>query len=109
MALRKSYEGPERRIHQVFVTRNTEYHVRRGVVVGVRPRASGSLWIKNHGALSMKLEGHVKVGSLLPLPGSPKLGTRAYFADREGDILTSPVVAILRPPKNVVSEYPADR
>ena len=24
-----SYEGPERRIHRVFVTRNTEYHVRQ--------------------------------------------------------------------------------
>ena len=108
MALRTSYEGPERRIHQVFVTRNTEYHVRRGVCVGVRPRAGGSPWIKDHGALSMRLEGHVKVGSLLPLPGSPKLGYRVYFADRESDVLTSPVIAIVRPPRNVVSEYPPD-
>lgn len=109
MALRKSYEGSERRIHQVFVTRNTEYHLRRGVCVGVRPRASGSPWVKDHGALKMKLEGHVKPGSLLPLPGSPHLGARMYFADRENDILTSPVIAIVRPPKTTVSEYPADK
>lgn len=108
MALRKSYDGPERRIHQVFVTRNTEYHVRRGVCVGVRPRASGSPWIKDHGALRMRVEGHVQVGSLLPLPGSPRLGNRIYFADREDDILTSPVVAIIRPAKSIVSEYPPE-
>jgi len=108
MALRKSYEGPERRIHQVFVTRNTEYHVRRGVCVGVRPRGTGSPWIPNHGAIKMKVEGHVQVGSLLPLPGTPKLGTRVYFADGESDVLTSPVVAILRPPKNVVAQYPPE-
>ena len=108
MALRKPYEGTERRIHQVFVTRNTEYHVRRGVCVAVKPRDNKE-WIKDHSALSMRVEGHVKVGTLLPMVGAPKLGTRIYFAQGDSDILTSPVIAIVRPPKTVVSQYPPDK
>jgi hypothetical protein len=106
MIQRKRYEGPERRIHFVYVTRNTEYHVRRGVCVAVKQRTAPS-FVGEHGALSMRLDGHIKVGTLLPLPGPPKLGTRMYFANEEGDIITSPVVAIIRPPKKVVETYPS--
>ena len=35
------YQGPDRRIHRVFVTRNTEYHVRAGVCVAVRDLRGG--------------------------------------------------------------------
>jgi len=31
-----------------------------------------------------------------------------YFARGEEDILTSPVVAIVRPPKKIVDQYPDD-
>ena len=105
MANRKTYSGPERRIHKIYVTRNTEYHVRRGVCVAVKPRKAEG-WIPEHGAVDMKLEGHVKLGTLLPMPGPPKLGFRMYFARGEEDILTSPVVAIVRPPKKIVQQYP---
>jgi len=108
MANRKKYSGPERRIHKIYVTRNTEYHVRQGVCVAVKPR-DGKQWEAGHGAVKMKLEGHVKQGTLLPMPGPPKLGFRMYFARGDEDVLTSPVVAIVRPPKKVVQEYPPDR
>ena len=105
MAKRNSYGGPERRIHKVYVTRNTEYHVRAGVCVAVKPRKTKQ-WIPSHNAVEMKMQGHVKQGTLMPMPGDPKLGTRIYFANPDDDILTSPVVAILRPPKATVSQYP---
>ena len=41
------YLGKERRIHRIFVTRNSEYHVRRNVCVGVRDRRSGE-WLAGH-------------------------------------------------------------
>ena len=107
MNQRNPYQGPERRVHRVYVTRNTEYHVRRGVCIAVRQRKQPD-WEANHGALRMRLEGHVEMGTLLPLPGPPKLGTRLYFVSEESDVLTSPIVAILRPPKKVVEDYPAD-
>lgn len=108
MAKPNTYEGPERRIHKIYVTRNTEYHVRGGVCVAVKPRHEQS-FLSGHEALEMKLEGHVKQGTLLPMPGPPKLGFRMYFARGEQDILTSPVVAIVRPPKAVVQKYPREK
>lgn len=105
MIQRKKYEGPERRVHFVYVTRNTEYHVRRGVCVAVKQRTAQD-FVGQHGALRMRLDGHIKMGTLLPMPGPPKLGTRLYFANDEGDIITSPVVAIVRPARKIVEAYP---
>lgn len=104
---RKPYTGKERRIHKVYVTRNSEYHVRAGLCVAVKPR-KGS-WITDHEAVAMKLVAHMKVGTLLPLLDTPKLGNRLYFSVGKDDVLTSPVVAIIRPPKAVVAEYPSDK
>ena len=105
MAMITRYEGEDRRQHKVFVTKNTEYHVRKGTVVGVRPRGSKEFFA-DHQALSMRLEGFLPNGAHLPQPGLPKPGTRVYFATRENDVVTSPVVAIVRPPKATVAEYP---
>ena len=99
------YVGPERRVHQLYVTRHNEYHVRKGVCVAVKPPQSAE-WITDHGAISKKLDGVVKPGMQVPLPGPPVVGLGLYFSDRSGSIITSSVVAILRPPKNVVSQYP---
>lgn len=104
----KPYQGPERRIHHIYVTQHTEYHVRRDVCVAVRRRET-SEWLPVHDALRMRVEGHVKQGTILPMPGRPRLGHRIYFVNDLTDILTSPVVAIVRPPKVVVSNYPSDQ
>ena len=103
---RPKYTGPERRIHRVYVTRNTEYHVREGVCVAVKPRHASD-WNTEHEAVAMTVEGHVKVGALLPMPGPPKIGYRIYFAEDNNDVLTSPVVAIARPHKTTVAQYPS--
>jgi len=101
------YQGPERRIHKVYVTHNTEYHVRKGVCVAVKPRRS-TIWIEEHGALFMRLDGVVKDGFLLDMPRPATLGARLYFTNGDREILTSPVVEVARPEKNVVLGYPKE-
>ena len=95
----------ERRQHRVFVTRHTEYHLRAGHVVAVRTCGSRA-WLSAHDALGMRLEGFVAPGTLVPRLGVPTLGQRLYLARGEDDVVTSPLVAIDRPPKAVVGEYP---
>ena len=99
------YSGAERRTHKVFVTKNTEYHVRAGMVVAVRPRGSKE-WLSEHSALSMMVQGFILPGTFLPQAGSPKPGQRAYLAINGDDVVTSAIVAIVRPPKSTVAEYP---
>ena len=106
MATYTRYAGDERRHHKIFVTKNTEYHVRKGVVVGVRPRGAKD-WHPDHSAVAMRVEGFVLQGTFLPQPGAPKPGQRLYLATQDNDVVTSPVVAIVRPPKATVAEYPA--
>ncbi|MCU0659448.1 MAG: hypothetical protein MUF64_30550 [Polyangiaceae bacterium] len=101
------YSGEERRHHKVYITKNTEYHVRAGQVVAVRPRGSKT-WMRRHKALAMKLEGHIEVGTLIPHPGAPRPGQRLFLAVEDNDVITSPVVAIVRPPRSTVVEYPSD-
>ena len=98
------YAGPDRRVHKVYITKHTEYHVRDGEVVAVRPRGSRD-WETNHEALEMRIQGRIGVGLWVPQPGTPRPGERLYLADEESDVVTSPVVAIVRPPKNTVAEY----
>lgn len=107
MKLHRSYTGPERRIHKVYVTRNTEYHMRRDVCVAVKSRKPG-IRGAGHDALNMRLEGHIMLGRMLPMPGPPKLGFRMYFASGKHDVFTSPVVDIIRPSKKVVAQYPVE-
>jgi hypothetical protein len=100
------YSGEERRHHKVYITKNTEYHVRAGQVVAVRPRGSKQ-WLRRHKALAMRLEGHLDVGTFIPRPGAPRPGQRLFLAIEDNDVVTSPVVAIVRPPKTTVGDYPS--
>jgi hypothetical protein len=108
MEKRTSYTGPERRIHKIYVTENTEYHVRRGVCVAVRPRTPHAGWVEGNRAVRMRLEGHFRPGTAMPTIGLPQVGFRLYFAGAGHDIITSPLVAIVRPPKEDVAQYPVD-
>ena len=91
------------------MTRNTEYHVRSGRVVAVRPRGS-STWLERHDALDLEIQGHVDPGGTIPLPGPPGPGQRLYLArsGKERDVVTSPVSSVERPTKDIVSEYPPE-
>jgi hypothetical protein len=102
-----SYAGPDRRIHKVFVTRNTEYHVRQGKCVGVRDRESGD-WLQQHFALYRPIIGSIKFfesGAMSALPGLPRIGESMYFEDVGRDLVTSSVVSVERPKPEVVAEY----
>jgi hypothetical protein len=102
------FAGVERRQHAVFVTKNSEYHARRGQVVAVRQRGASD-WARSHKALLMRVEGHVEPASGIPLPGPPGPGQRLFLArDEDESVTTSVVVAVERPPKETVAQYPAD-
>jgi hypothetical protein len=109
-----SYTGVERRIHKVYVTRNTEYHLREGVCVAVRDRNGGGFHTA-HIALSLRLEGAVRVysnGGVIPHASDPEPGDAIYFTYRRPDgeerqIVTSRLLSVERPVKSVVNAYPA--
>lgn len=104
-----SYQGPERRIHRVFVTRNTEYHVRRDRCVAVRDRETGE-WVSGHFALSLHVAGAIKFfegGALAASPGLPSIGESMYFEAMGRDLVTSAIVSVERPPAETISAYPS--
>jgi hypothetical protein len=109
-----SYQGKERRRHRVYVTRNTEYHVRDEVCVAVRDRGSNA-WRSAHIALNLKIEGGVKLfsnGAVIPNLASPSVGDAMFFNVMSSDgeerqIVTSRIEKIDRPPKRVVLSYPS--
>lgn len=103
-----TYEGPERRIHRVFVTRNTEYHVRRDRCVAVRDRESGE-WLTRHFAVSLHIAGAIKFfegGALAASPGLPAIGESMYFEAMGRDLVTSAIVSVERPQAEVLAQYP---
>ena len=102
-----SSRSAERRIHHVFVTENTEYHVRRNRCVGVRDRRSGE-WLPQHRAMQRRVAAAITLlanGSLTADQNLPIPGQRIIF-DGESSVLTGPVIAIERPPKAIVMAYP---
>jgi hypothetical protein len=103
-----AYEGPERRIHKVIVTRNTEYYVRERRCVAVRDRSTGS-WVKNHFAVDRAIMGAIRYldsGELFAAPGLPQVGESMYFEELGGDLVTSAVVAVERPARELFLQLP---
>lgn len=101
------YEGLERRIHKVFVTRNTEYHVKGSTCVGVRDRETGA-WLRGHFAVERPVIGSIKFwgsGAMDANPGLPRVGESMYFEDVGRDLVTSCVVSVERPRPEVLAEY----
>ncbi len=102
-----SFNGPERRRHRVYVTRNTEYHFRDGFCVAVRDRRSGD-FLQGHLALRRRLQGGLKIymnGALVPNPGEPEPGEALLFMNDGRDLVTSPIERIERPSKEIVAAY----
>jgi hypothetical protein len=90
------------------MTRNTEYHFRDGMCVGVRDRRTGD-WLPGHLALRRQLFGSIRFfmnGSILPNPGEPRVGEALFFAQGGRDLITSPLESVERPAKELVAEYP---
>lgn len=104
-----SYPGRDRRIHRVFVTRNTEYHVRSGICIGVRDRRTGT-WMQGHLALRSRVSGGLRfngLGGIRPNSGQPSVGESLFFQAAGRDLVTSTILTIERPPKELVTEYAA--
>ena len=102
------YQGSERRIHHVFVTRNTEYHFRRQRCVGVRDRETGT-WLSDHFAVDRPITGSIKFfesGAMTANPTLPRIGESLYFEEEGRDLVTSAVVSVERPRPEVVAAYP---
>jgi hypothetical protein len=103
------FRGNDRRRHRVFMTRNTEYHFRDGFCVAVRDRRTGE-WLPGHLALRRQLFGSIRFfmnGALLPNPGEPKVGEALFFASGGRDLITSALVSVERPAKDIVQDYPS--
>lgn len=99
--------GAERRVHRVFVTRNTEYHVRGEKCVGVRDRESGE-WLRAHFALNLDITGSLRFfdsGALRATPGLPQIGESLYFEAKGRDLVTSAVVSVERPRPETLAAY----
>lgn len=99
------HPGQERRRHRLFVTQNTEYHLRDRKCVGVRDLWSGQ-WHQEHPAVGRQL-----FGAVMPGPGGlepisdPQPNCLLWFENGENDILTSRLSVVTRPPKQVVQKY----
>ncbi len=105
------YNGPERRIHRILITRNTEYHLRRRTCVRVRDRRTG-VWMEGHRAQGRSIAGSFAFGEQdapVNLSGVPEPGECVFFESGSGHLITSPVLMVRRPPKPLVlAEYPED-
>lgn len=100
--------GSERRRHRLFVTQNTEYHLRDRTCIAVRDVWSGQ-WISEHPAVGRKL-----FGALKPCPtgfeplDAPEPNCLLWFENGDDDILTSRLSVVTRPGKAIVNRYPAE-
>jgi hypothetical protein len=102
-----SYTGPDRRIHRVFITRNSEYHMKRSTCVAIRDRKSGE-WSRDHSALRQEIAGSILFdddGSIKISPGLPRVGESMYFDIGGIDLITSSIVSVERPIGDVVAQY----
>lgn len=100
-------QTPERRRHKVFVTRNTEYHFRDRLCVAVRDRRTGD-FLPGHLALKRELAGGVhrlSNGTLIPREDDPSPGEALYFMANGLDLVTSPLIRVERPAKDIVRTY----
>jgi hypothetical protein len=103
-----SYQGPDRRRHRVYVTRNTEYHFRDGVCVAVRDRRKGE-FLQGHLAIGRRSQGSLKFlrgGGFFPNVGEPGAGEALFFGADGRELLTSPIERVERPVAEVVRAYP---
>jgi hypothetical protein len=100
-----TFAGSNRRRHKLFVTQNTEYHVRDRQCVGVRDLWSGH-WREDHPAVGRRLFGAVRpsAAGLEPL-GEPEVDAMLWFENGENDILTSRLTVVTRPAKRCLRRY----
>jgi hypothetical protein len=86
---------PERRQHRVAITRNTEYHLRGEVVVGVRIRGETQF-----------IDSHLALGRHILIPRTIHRGDHLWLESSEGEVLvTSAVDDVTRPARELITHY----
>lgn len=80
--------------YRVFVTRNSEYHVRGLVCCGVRDRRSGR-WVHTHWALNQALATAFRdaTGRMRTL-ATPSVGESLQFVIGDRGLMTSPILCV---------------
>ena len=80
--------------YRVFLTHNTEYHVRLHVCFGVRDRRTGH-WVQQHPCLNAKLAGTFPdaTGHTRSM-ATPVVGERLSFETPGAPVHTSPVLSV---------------
>lgn len=79
--------------YQVFLTRNSEYHLQCHVCIGVRDRRTGA-WVDTHPALHRALTSTVRTAGELAVLQRPQLGESLEFDLDGAPLRTSPVLNI---------------
>lgn len=92
-------EPKNRRRHRVFATKHTEYHLRVDEVVAVRDRTTGEFQRK-HAALRLRAIQLPPIGA-----EAEWIGRRLQFWGYAMDVVTSPVVEVMRPALGAVAHY----
>ncbi|HET7538921.1 MAG TPA: hypothetical protein VFK05_03590 [Polyangiaceae bacterium] len=103
-----THSGHERRLHRVYVTRNTEYHFRGQTCVAVRDRKTGR-FLASHLAIQRTLSGGVKYhanGCAVPSYAPPVVGEALHFGEGGRELVTSLCSSIERPERALVASYP---
>ncbi len=98
----QSPNGAERRVHRLFRTNNTEYHLRGKKCVGVYDLRMHQ-WLESHIALGSEYVCSLHKAAV-NTSASPVLGERLFFST---DVMTSPLTAIERPEKATLTHYAA--
>jgi hypothetical protein len=91
-----AYPGPNRRVHTVFMTQKTEYHVCANLCVAVRDRKT-RVWSALHDVVGMVLK--------TPINGQPIVGGCLTFCSEQFSIRTPKIVDIIRPGRRTVATY----
>lgn len=95
----------ERRHHFLYVTQNTEYHLRDQLCVAVRDRSTG-LWQTAHPAIGQRMSGALMQRSDGSISrAKPQIDAILWFQDGLRELFTSRVIEIARPPKAALSHY----
>ena len=83
--------------YQIFLTRNSEYHLHSHVCIAVRDRRTGA-WVKQHPALHRRLATTVRTAGALAVLQRPQLGESLEFdlddPHAHAPLRTSPVLNI---------------
>jgi hypothetical protein len=75
----------------------------------VRDRRTGE-WLKNHLALHSRITGALRFnrhGGIVPNTGNPKVGDSLFFQASGRDLVTSSILEVGRPLKDIVESYAA--